>query len=135
MNTEKHPSGGQNPYAAEARERWGHTDAYKESARRTKGYSEEDWARIKSEMEAIEARFADLMVAGSPADGDEAMAAAEEARLHIDRNFYPCSHEMHAALGEMYTADARFSAHYEDRAAGLAGYVSAAIKANAAHAA
>jgi hypothetical protein len=39
---------------------------------------------------------------------------------------------MHAGLADMYTADARFAAHYEERAAGLAAFVSAAIKANAA---
>jgi hypothetical protein len=39
---------------------------------------------------------------------------------------------MHVALAEMYEADARFTAHYERRAPGLAGFVSAAIRANAA---
>ena len=121
-------------YEAEARERWGHTDAYKESARRTKGYTKDDLARIKAEMEDIEARMAELMSGGVPAEGDAAMAVAEEARLHIDRWYYPCSLRMHAGLAEMYTADSRFRAHYEARAAGLAEYVATAIKANAARA-
>ena len=37
---------GNNPYEAEARERWGDTEAYKESSRRTQQYRPEDWARI-----------------------------------------------------------------------------------------
>jgi hypothetical protein len=37
---------------------------------------------------------------------------------------------MHAALAEMYTADERFRAHYDDRVDGLAAYVSEAIRAN-----
>ena len=42
-------------YEAEVQERWGDTDAYKESSRRTKQYSESDWATIKGQSEAIEA--------------------------------------------------------------------------------
>ncbi len=37
---------------------------------------------------------------------------------------------MHAGLADLYTADERFRAHYEDRAEGLAEYVAEAIKAN-----
>jgi len=128
--------GGLDPaaYEDEARERWGHTDAYKESARRTQGYTKDDLAGIKAEMEDIEARMAELMSSGAPARGDAAMAVAEEARLHIDRWYYPCSPGMHAGLADMYTADPRFRAHYDERAAGLAEFVATAIKANAARA-
>ncbi len=38
---------------------------------------------------------------------------------------------MHVALADMYTADARFQAHYEARAAGLAAFVADSIRANA----
>ena len=119
------------PHADEARERWGDTDAYRESARRAKAYKPADWAKIKSEGEAVEAAMAALLRAGEPADGTKAMELAEQARLHIDRWFYPCSHKMHVGLAEMYTADPRFMAHYEDREPGLAAFVAAAIRANA----
>lgn len=121
----------QGPWADEARERWGHTDAYKESARRAKAFGPQDWARIKAEGEDIEAGMAALLAAGEAPDGEKAMALAEQARLHIARWFYPCSHKMHAGLADMYMADARFTAHYEERAAGLAAFVAGAIKANA----
>jgi hypothetical protein len=39
---------------------------------------------------------------------------------------------MHRHLGEMYVADPRFARTYEQQAEGLAGYVRAAIAANAA---
>jgi hypothetical protein len=117
---------------AEARERWGDTDAYRESARRTKKYNQQDWARIKAESEGIEAGLADAMASGDAPDGDRAMHLAEQARLHIDRWFYPCSHRMHGGLAEMYVTDARFRAHYDERAPGLAEYVAAAIRANTA---
>jgi MerR family transcriptional regulator, thiopeptide resistance regulator len=119
------------PHADEARERWGDTEAYKESARRTKQYKADDWAKIKAEGEAVEAGMAELLRAGRPADGAEAMDLAEQARLHIHRWFYPCSYKMHVGLADMYLADARFTAHYEERAVGLAAFVAQAIKANA----
>ena len=121
-------------YEAEVQERWGGTEAYKESSRRTKGYSDEDLAKIKVELEGIEVGFAAVMTDGEAADGARAMDLAEAARLHIDRWYYPCSHAMHAGLADMYTADARFKAHYDDRAEGLAEFVAGAIKANTARA-
>ena len=120
-----------NPYEEEARQRWGDTDAYRESARRTKQYGKEQWAVIKAEVEGIEAGMARLLAAGEAPDGDAAVALAEEARKHIDRWFYPCSHTMHMGLADMYTADPRFAAHYDDRAPGLAAFVAEAIRANA----
>jgi DNA-binding transcriptional MerR regulator len=121
-------------HEAEVEERWGDTDAYKESSRRTKGYTKEDWQRYKAESAQINADLADLVDAGVPPEDPRAMDAVEQHRLLIDRWFYPCSHEMHVGLGEMYVADPRFAANYETVRPGLAAYVCAAIKANAARA-
>lgn len=120
-----------NSYEAEARERWGNTEAYKESSRRTRQYRPEEWARIKAEGEAVEAGMAALLLAGEAPDGAGPMDLAEKSRLHIHRWFYPCTHAMHVALAGMYTADARFQAHYDERASGLAAFVADAIRANA----
>ena len=38
-------------YEDEARERWGHTDAYQESMRRTQAYGEAQWNEIRRESE------------------------------------------------------------------------------------
>ena len=54
------------------------------------------------------------------------------AGVVIDGAFYPCSHEMHTGLAEMYVADPRFAANHERVASGLAQYVHDAILANAA---
>ena len=117
-------------FGAEVRERWGETDAYAESARRTSAYTEDDWTTIKNEGDAIEADWASLLASGEPADGAPAMDVAERHRVHISRWFYPCSHEMHASLGEMYVADPRFAEHYDSRREGLAAYVRDAVLAN-----
>jgi DNA-binding transcriptional MerR regulator len=119
-------------HAAEVEERWGDTDAYRESARRTRGYTKADWQRIKAEGQAAVDKLVAAMQAGKPAGSREAMDGAELHRLQIDRNFYPVSYEMHVGLAEMYLADPRFTEHYEKIAPGLAQYVHDAIKANAA---
>jgi len=126
--------GGHDPaqYDAEVEERWGETDAYAQSKRKTAAYSQEDWLRIKAEGADVEARFAAAFRDGIPADSERAMDVAEEHRQQISRNFYDCPPEMHAGLGRMYVEDERFTAHYEEIAPGLAQYVSTAVQANAA---
>jgi len=115
----------------EAQRRWGETDAYKESARRTKRYTKQDWLRIKEEGAANVEALARALDAGTPADDPSVMALAEQHRQHIDRWFYPCSREMHRGLGEMYVADPRFSEVYERVRPGLARYLRDAIVAKA----
>lgn len=119
-------------YEDEVKERWGETDAYKESARRTARYTKDDWARFKAESEEINLAIVALMEAGVTADDPRAMDAVDRARLQIDQWFYPCSLEMHAGLAEMYIADPRFTATYEKIHVGMAQYVHDAIKANLA---
>ncbi|HTX07551.1 MAG TPA: MerR family transcriptional regulator [Solirubrobacteraceae bacterium] len=118
-------------YEDEARERWGHTDAYQEAARRTRGYGDAEWAQIRAESDAIVNELVALMRAGEPADGAAARALAERHREHISRWFYPCSVQMHRGLGEMYVADERFARNYEQLAPGLAAHFRDAIAANA----
>lgn len=119
-------------YDAEVSQRWGDTDAYAQSQRRTAAYSKEDWLRITAEAEDLEARFAAALADGVPAESERAMDLAEEHRQQITGTYYDCPPEMHAALGRMYVEDERFAAHYDQRAPGLAQYVSTAVQANAA---
>jgi DNA-binding transcriptional MerR regulator len=119
-------------YQEEAERRWGKTGAYAESKRRTKSYTKEDWARMKEEQARIVRAFADAAEQGTPATDARAMDIAEEHRRLIDKWFYPCSRQMHAALGQMYVDDPRFAAFYDAHRPGLAAYVSAAVRANAA---
>jgi DNA-binding transcriptional MerR regulator len=119
-------------YQAEAEERWGDTEAWARSQRRTSAYTKEDWLRIKAEADDVQHRFAALMRAGAAADSDQAMDVAEEHRQHISRWFYDCPPAVHAGLGRMYVEDERFTATYERTAPGLAEYVSTAVQANAA---
>ena len=119
-------------HAAEVEERWGDTEAYRESKRRASRYTKADWERIKAEGQAAIERVVHAMQAGEPAESPGAMGGAEAHRRQIDDAFYPCSYEMHVGLAEMYLADPRFTATYEKIAPGLAQYLHDAIKANAA---
>jgi DNA-binding transcriptional MerR regulator len=119
-------------YEDEVQERWGHTDAYRQSQQRAASYTKEDWQRIQREAEELNGRFVALMEAGEPADSEAAMDAAEEHRQWISRNHYDCGHEMHACLGEMYVADERFTRNIDKVKPGLAAYLKDAIVANAA---
>lgn len=116
----------------EVEERWGGSDAYEASKRRTSGYSEGDWAEITAEADDIADRLAAAMAAGQATDSTSAMDLAEEHRRHIDRRFYDCSHEMHVGLAEMYVADTRFTEYWDARSPGLAIFVRDAVIANAA---
>ncbi|QQC90641.1 MerR family transcriptional regulator [Streptomyces alfalfae] len=119
-------------HADEAERRWGDTEAYRESRRRTASYTKDDWKRINDEFAALHARVGDLLAQGFAPDSPEAMDAAEEHRRFISGHHYACSYEMHAGLGEMYVGDERFTAFYESIRPGLAGYLRDAILANAA---
>lgn len=115
----------------ETKERWGDTDAYQESARKTKNYSSEDFALANKEATEIVQDFIDAMVAGLSPESVQAATAAEAHRRHITKWFYTCTYEIHVGLAQMYLADERFTQHYESQQVGLAKYVHDAILANA----
>ncbi|HEY5455927.1 MAG TPA: MerR family transcriptional regulator [Acidothermaceae bacterium] len=118
-------------WAAEAEERWGDTDAWRESQRRAGRYTKDDWLEMKTQSDVALRAYAEAMTAGVGATSERAMALAEDNRRFISRWFYDCSHAMQRNLAEMYIADERFRATYDAVAPGLAQYVHDAIIANA----
>ena len=118
-------------WAAEAEERWGDTDAWRESQRRAARYTKDDWTEMKAQSDVALRAYADAMNAGVAATSEQAMALAEDNRRFISRWFYDCSHAMQRNLADMYIADERFRATYDTVAPGLAQYVHDAIIANA----
>ena len=119
-------------WADEAEQRWGNTEAYRQSQQRTSKYTKQDWVKLKAEADESLRAFADALRAGTSADSPAAMDLAEAHREYISRWFYDCDHDTHRGLAQMYVADPRFSKLYEDIAPGLAQYVHDAIMANAA---
>ena len=115
---------------AEAEERWGETDAWRQSRERTKNYSKADWEEVKAESDRTHQAFTDAMDAGEPPTSDVAMGAAELHRASMQR-FYDCSYDMHRNLADLYVSDPRFTATYDEIRPGLSHYVRDAIHANA----
>jgi hypothetical protein len=121
----------QNPYADEARERWGTTDTYRQSQERTSAYTEQDWAEIKAAAADLSDRLAAALRSGVAATDPAAMDLAEEHRGQLTRYFYDCGPDLHRNLGDMYVDDPRFTATYDAVTPGLAVYLRDAIHANA----
>ena len=116
-------------YEEEVQERWGTTEAYKQSAERTKRYTKADWEQIKAEMDENTAEFVALMDAGIPSDSPEAMALAEAKRAHISKWFYDCPTEFYVNMASIWVNDPRFTKNIDKAKPGLAAYSYAAVQA------
>lgn len=119
-------------HEAEAKQRWGESSAYKESARRTAQYTKADWERYKRESDAVMTAAAALLGAGVHPSTPEAMALADRHRQLIDRWFYPCDATMHEKLADLYESDTRFAENIDTHGHGLTHWLAEAIRANGA---
>ena len=116
-------------YKAEAQEKWGKTDAYKEHAERTKNYSRQKWNDLTEGMDHIMAEFAVCMKNGETPDSIGAQNLVKTLQNHITENYYLCTNEILAGLGQMYVADERFKSNIDKHADGTAAFISEAIEA------
>ena len=114
-------------YKAEAREKWGETDAYKEHAERTKNYSKQKWDDLAEGMNHIMAEFALCMRKDESPDSTEAQNLVKMLQNHITENYYLCTNEILASLGQMYVADERFTNNIDKHADGTAAFICEAI--------
>ena len=117
-----------NSYEKEVKEKWGHTDAYKQSQEKTADYSQEKWNDTTDGLMAVFGEFAEIMKNGKTADSDEAIATAEKLQAYITENFYTCTKEILSGLGEMYVLDERFKANIDRYGEGTAEYARDAIR-------
>ena len=115
-------------YKAEAKEKWGNTEAYAEYSEKAKGYSKERFADINTGLEYIFRDFAELMQSGVEPDSSEAQALVKKLQDYITENYYTCTDEILAGLGQMYVADERFKNNIDKYASGTAEFASKAIR-------
>ncbi|HEY0962720.1 MAG TPA: MerR family transcriptional regulator [Pseudomonadales bacterium] len=116
----------------EAEARWGHSDAWKQSAARSRHYRKEDWERMKQEASEVNARLETVFTAGHAPDSLEAVTAIDAARELITRWHYDCSKDFHVRLTEMTSNDARFVKNIDRNCPGLAAWMARAAQANLA---
>ena len=115
-------------HKAEAKEKWGKTDAYKEHAERTKNYSKQKWNDLAQGMDHIMAEFAVCMRKVERPDSAEAQNLVKMLQNHITENYYICTNEILAGLGQMYVADERFKNNIDKHADGTATFICEAIQ-------
>jgi len=112
-------------YAEEAKARWGNTDAYRENQKRAAKWTDADKARFQKESGEIFSAFAGLV----GTDPGDARVQEQVARwqAHITANYYECSNEALACIGQMYMDDERFMKNIDKFGAGTAKLMSDAI--------
>ncbi len=115
-------------YESEAKEKWGHTDAYKEHAEKTKSYSKEKWQNLTEGMESILEEFTACMQGGAAPDSVEAKELVKKLQTYITDNYYHCTNDILAGLGQMYVGDERFKNNIDKHGTGTAEFVSQSIK-------
>ena len=116
-----------NKFEIEACERYGNTAAYREHEQKTRNYTKEKWAEANDGLMAIFAEFAACKNSGVSADSAEAQALVSKFQAHITANYYTCTDEILAGLGEMYVADERFKKNIDKYGEGTAEFASEAI--------
>ena len=114
-------------YAEEAKQRWNSTDAYKESVQRTSSYSKADWANAYSALDDVLCGFAELKRNGIDPDAEAARLQVERLQQCITDNYYTCTKEVLAGLGQMYVADDRFGKNIDKHGEGTAAFISKCI--------
>ena len=117
-----------NSYETEARSRWANTSAYREHIEKTKNYTKEKRAEANDGLMAIFAEFAACKDSGASADSTEAQALVAKLQVHITENYYTCTDEILAGLGQMYVADERFKKNIDKYGDGTAEFASDAIE-------
>ncbi|MFM0602598.1 MerR family transcriptional regulator [Streptococcus suis] len=110
-------------FQEEAKERWGNTAAFQEFSAKT---NQERFAQISAEMSGIMMEFGKMK--NLSADDSKVQKQVEVLKAYISENFYNCTNEILASLGQMYIADNRFTQFIDQVGGeGTATFVSQAI--------
>ena len=115
----------QNALRAEAKLRFGNTDAWKEFEKNEKNRNMDENGRL------LMARISELAALRPlPPEDERATRRAGELQALISERFYPCTDEIFLSLADMYVADERMRANIDREAGeGAAEYVQRAMRA------
>lgn len=104
-------------YAAQAKEKWGNTDAYREFEKKTQGQSAQ---QMRDKGQKLMEYFVRLgAMRDKPHDSEEAQAWAAQLQEFITENYYTCTKEILSSLGMMYAGGGEMTENID--AAGGAG--------------
>lgn len=110
----------QKKYEQEAKERWGNTDAYKQSVERVNKMSKKEMAKIQEGSHKLLLNI--VMNMNKGADSGEIQSLIDTHYNNL-RSFYEPNPEIYRGLASMYVDDPRFTAYYEKYASGLAKFM------------
>ena len=102
-------------YAAQAKESWGDTDAYKEYEKKSKGRTAEDNANIVKDMMKIFTEFGGMKE--QDPGSDKVQKQVKKLQDFITDKMYNCTKEILSGLGKAYSAPGEMKANI-DRAGG-----------------
>lgn len=112
----------------EAKERWGDSAEWKESAEKQAKRSKEENDSINEGLMEMFARFGEIRTE-DPAGG-KAQAAVQALQDYITQNYYACNETILQSLGQMYAGDSRMRENIDRRGGeGTAQFVADAIRA------
>ena len=113
-------------YAAEAKQRWGNTDAYRESEEKNKKRTAEQQNALGKDMMRIFEKMGEIITLG--AESEQAQQLVKQLQDFITQNYYNCTKEILSCLGQMYVSDERFKNNIDNAGgAGTAQFAADAI--------
>lgn len=115
----------EDPYAAEARERWGATA--ERAQQRAAGWDQDTAAAVQAEGDAVNRGLAEALRAGRPVDDPVVQELVARHHAWVSQ-FWTPDRDAYLGLGRMYVDDERFTAFYTAIEPGLAVYVRDAIE-------
>ena len=111
-----------NPYTKEAKQKWGHTKAFKQSEERVKKLGKAGMKKVMEESEKLTQEIATCL---KNWDDPKAEKVQKLITKHYEslKAFYEPNLKMYEGLANMYIEDERFKTNYEKVAPGLAQYM------------
>jgi len=113
-------------YAAQAKEKWGKTEAYQEFTQKSKDKTD---AQLQSEGDGLMDIFREMgMIRHTAPDGKQAQELVKKLQAYITSHYYTCTPQILQGLGQMYIAGDSMTENI-DRAGGegTAAFAAAAI--------
>ena len=114
-------------YAAQAREMWEHTPAYREYELKSKGRTQDQTLELSSQMMRI---FAEIgAVKGEDPASEKAQSLVRKLRDFITEHYYTCTRPILSGLGQMYAAGGEMTENIDRYGGpGTAAFTQAAIQ-------
>ena len=114
-------------YAAQAKENWGKTEAYKEFEEKSKNWTEDSQKGMMAEFLEVFAEFGQMKHL-DPADTC-VQAQVKKLQEYITEHFYTCTNQILSGLGHMYAGGGEFTVNIDGYGGeGTAAFVNEAIQ-------